>query len=145
MADYSPSEIVDLIIEYGRSNENARECARQYALRYLDRRCPSHVTIISLINRAREGKLHRKRKKKSLTDDNNLNIAVLGMAVINPQISQRRISRELNTTSRSTRSSSEFLKRIIFMVIIFTYIRHSLQIKNAFNFVIGVWKNYRKI
>lgn len=101
MTDYSPSEIVDMIIEYGRSNENSRECTRQYALRYPDRRCPSHVTIISLITRARKGKLDRKRKKKFLTDDNALNIDVLGMTVINPQISQRTISRELNICQKT--------------------------------------------
>jgi len=32
MTDYSPSEIVDMIIEYGRANENYRQCARQYTL-----------------------------------------------------------------------------------------------------------------
>lgn len=91
MTDYSPSEIVDIIIEYGRSNENSRECACQYALRYSDRRCPSHVTIISIINRPREDNLHRKCKKKSLMNDNNLTIAVLGMTVINLQISQQSV------------------------------------------------------
>jgi len=43
-----------------------RQCARQYVLRYPDRQCPNHTTIMRLINRAREDKLRRKRKKKSL-------------------------------------------------------------------------------
>jgi len=38
MTDYLPTEIVDIIIEYGRSNENARECVRLYALRFPNRR-----------------------------------------------------------------------------------------------------------
>jgi len=66
MIDYSSSEIIDLIIEYIRANENYRQCVRQYALRYPNRQCPNHITIMRLINRAREGKLCR--KKKSLTD-----------------------------------------------------------------------------
>jgi len=68
ITDYSSNEIVDMIIEYGRTNENYRQCARQYALRYPDRQCSNHTTIMGLINRIHEDKLCRKRKKKSLTN-----------------------------------------------------------------------------
>jgi len=30
MTDYSSSEIVNIIIEYGKSNVNSKECARQH-------------------------------------------------------------------------------------------------------------------
>ncbi|KAG5345851.1 SETMR methyltransferase, partial [Acromyrmex heyeri] len=55
MGDYSPTETIDIIIEYGRCNENARECARLYALRFPNRRHPSRQTISNLIARARDG------------------------------------------------------------------------------------------
>jgi len=51
MTDYLPTEIVDVIIEYGKSNENARECARLYALQFLNRRYPFRQTISNLIAR----------------------------------------------------------------------------------------------
>jgi len=92
--DYSPSEIVDMIIEYERANENYRQCP--YALRYPDHQCSNHTTIMRLKKiRAREIKLCHKRKKKSLIDANDLNTAVLGMVVINPQIDQRTIAENL--------------------------------------------------
>jgi len=69
-----------------------------YALWYPDRQCPNHTTIMRLINRAREDKLCRKHKKKSSTDANDLNTAVLETVVINPQIDQCIISRELNVS-----------------------------------------------
>jgi len=99
MTDYSPNEIVDIIIEYGRTNENYRQplplvCSTVF-------RSPQSY-YNNEINRARKGKLCRKRKKKSLTDANDLNTAVLGMVVINPQIGQRTISRELNVSQLTT-------------------------------------------
>jgi len=98
MIDYLPSEIVDIIIEYSRSNENARECARLYALRFPNRRHPSRQTISNLIARARDGRLRRQRQKKDRTEETVLNIAILGMVAFNPHISQRRISLELHTS-----------------------------------------------
>jgi len=52
-------------------------------------------------NRARKDKLCRKRKKKSLIDANNLNTAVL--VIINLQIDQCTISRELNVSQSTIR------------------------------------------
>jgi len=43
-----------------------------------------NTIIMRFISRAREGKLCRKHKKKSLTDVNDLNTAVLEIVVINP-------------------------------------------------------------
>jgi len=89
MSDYLSMEIVDIIIEYGRSNENARECARPYALRFPNRRHPA---------RARDGRLRRQRKKKDRTEETVLNIAILGIVAFNQHVSQRRISLELHTS-----------------------------------------------
>jgi len=67
-------------------------------------------------------KKHKKHIKKSLTDANDLNTAVLEI---------------FQSTIR------QILKVIIFMLIILNEFRHLLKIKNknALNFVIGNWKN----
>jgi len=83
MTDYLPTEIVDMIIEYGRSNKNARECAHLYALRFPNLRHPSHQIISNLIARARDGRLRRQRKKKDRTEE-SLNIAIFGNGCIQP-------------------------------------------------------------
>lgn len=96
MADYPPTEIIDMIIVYGFCGNNAREAARQYAERYPNRRHPDHKTILRLIERGRAGELKRKRRKKPLNNDEAIIVTVLGMVVMNPHISQRQISRELD-------------------------------------------------
>lgn len=98
MSDYTPSEIVDMIVVYGRCGENARDASRQYAIIYPNRSHPNHITILKLIRRARSGSLIRKRKKKPLDDNNARTLAVLGMVMMDPQIGQRQICRELNLT-----------------------------------------------
>jgi len=97
MTDYLSTETVDIIIEYGRNNENARECARLYAFRFPNRRHPSRQTISNLIARALDGRLRHQRKKKDRTEETVLNIAILGMVAFNPHVSQRRINLELHT------------------------------------------------
>lgn len=82
--------------------------------------------------------------KKSLTDDNDLNVAILGMAVIKPQISQRTINRELNTISQSI--IQRILKANHFHAF-HIHLHHAFianKKRKRVNFVIGVWKNYRK-
>lgn len=98
MADYSPSEIIDMISIYGVADNNAREAARQYQDRYPDRRHPDHKTILQLLRRARTGDTTRKRSKKSRDNDDVINVMILGMVIMNPHISQRQISRELNVS-----------------------------------------------
>jgi len=98
MTDYLPMEIVDIIIEYSRSNENVRKCAPLYALRFPNRRHHSRQTISNLIARARDGRLRRQRKKKDRTEEIVLNSVILGMVAFNPHVIQRRISLELHTS-----------------------------------------------
>jgi len=99
MADYPPSEIIDMIGIFYAANNNAREAARQYRDRYPDRRHPDHKTILSLTARARTGLMKRKRSKKPLNNDDAIILTILGMVIMNPHISQRQISRELNVSS----------------------------------------------
>lgn len=98
MADYQPTEIVDIIIEFGRNNENYRDCARSYALRFPNRRHPNNITIRSLLNRARHGRLRRERKKKDRTENTRLNTNIIRMVTHDPHVSQRTISRHAQTS-----------------------------------------------
>jgi len=38
--------LLNRVIEYGRANENYKQCTRQYTLQYSDRQCPNHTTIM---------------------------------------------------------------------------------------------------
>ncbi|EZA56776.1 hypothetical protein X777_03214 [Ooceraea biroi] len=98
MADYPPSEIVDIIMIYDVAGNNAREAARQYRDKYPDRRHSDHKTILSLLRRARTRHMTRKRSKTLLDNDDVINVTVLGMIIMNPHIKQRQISRELNVS-----------------------------------------------
>jgi len=80
------------------ANNNAREAARQYRDRYPDRRHLDHKTILSLTARARTGLMKRKHSKKPLNNDVAIILTILGMVIMNPHISQRQISRELNVS-----------------------------------------------
>lgn len=63
MPDYSPSEIVDIILILGECHLNDHEASRVYRDRYPEReRHPSPAVIRSLKQRARQGHLKRKRK-----------------------------------------------------------------------------------
>jgi len=103
MADYSPTEIVDMIMIFGVTGGNARETVRRYRDQYPDRRQPDHKVILRAVNRARAGQMQRQRSKKHLDNDDVINVTVLGMIEINPHISQRQISRELNISAKTVR------------------------------------------
>jgi len=101
MADYHPNEITDMIMVFGTADGNAREAARRYREQYPDRRHPDHKVFLRVVNRARAGHMRRQRAKKSLDNDEVINVTVLGMAIMNPHISQPQISRELNLLQSS--------------------------------------------
>jgi len=98
MANYSPSEIVDMVGIYYTADNNAREAARRYRGKYLGRRHSDHKAILRLIARARTEQMKRKRSKKQLNNNDIVIITVLGMVIISPYISQRQISRALNVS-----------------------------------------------
>jgi len=103
MVDYSPTKIVDMIMIFGVTGGNARETARRYRDQYPDRRQLDHKVILRAVNRARAGQVQRQRPKKHLDNDDVINVTVLGMVKINPHISQRQISRELNIFAKTVR------------------------------------------
>lgn len=103
LADYSPTEIVDMIIIFSNTGGNAREAARQYRDQYPGRRHPDHKVILRAVHRARAGQMQRQRSKKRLDNDDVINVTVLGMVEIDPHISQRQISREVNISEKTVR------------------------------------------
>lgn len=98
MTDYSPNDIVDILMCLGEARGNYREAERIFGRRYPNCRCPSHVSIRFLTNRSREGFIKRKRKKKVYDNIDNLDVrllAVLAMIHMNPHISLRNLEIEL--------------------------------------------------
>ena len=53
MGDYTPAEIVDILLILGETRGNYREVARLYVIRYPDRRHPNAARIRLLELRAR--------------------------------------------------------------------------------------------
>lgn len=107
MADYSPNEIVDMILILGESRNNCRAASRLYAERYPDRRHPTYHTIQTIVQRARHGYLVRQRRQHDYEDDPR-SVAILAMIHLDPQISTRWIENELgishSTVNRILRS-----------------------------------------
>ena len=62
MADYLPSEIVDMILILGECHINYATASRLYAERFPGRRHPTNLTINTLTERARKGILVRERR-----------------------------------------------------------------------------------
>lgn len=55
MADYSPDEIIDMIMILGECNGVYVNAVARYAECFPNRRHPRNITIIDLTNRARHG------------------------------------------------------------------------------------------
>lgn len=95
MGDYTPNEIVDMILILGESRMNYRAASRLYAERYPERdRHPSDLTIRRLVQRARNGDLVRQRQHRDYEDDPR-SVAILAIIHLDPQISTRQIEREM--------------------------------------------------
>jgi len=63
MGDYPPNEIVDMIRQVGRAEDNYFLAARFYAEKYPNKRHPNRKTIKRLCTRAESGSLKRERRK----------------------------------------------------------------------------------
>lgn len=93
MADYTPLEIVDILLVLGESFGNYREAARLYRNRYSNRRHPNDTVIRNLKIRAQLGQLTRRAKHDYDVDDVRL-LTVLAAVNINPHINTREIARQ---------------------------------------------------
>lgn len=108
MADYPPTEIVDMILVLGQCNGDYALAARRYAQRYPDRRHPTDVTIRSLTERARNGRLVRQRRRREYDENDARVLTILAIVHMDPHISTRQIERETgfprSTVSRILRA-----------------------------------------
>ncbi|XP_058805440.1 uncharacterized protein LOC131672314 [Phymastichus coffea] len=94
MADYSPTQIVDMILILGECHNNFAAASRLYAVRFPDRRHPSDMTIKTLTERAREGHLVRQRRHHDYEDNDVRTLTILAAVHLDPHISTRQIERE---------------------------------------------------
>jgi len=92
MANYTPTEVVDILITFGECGRNYRLTARTYAERFPNRRHPTDQQIINIERRSRNNPLHRERRRNRLHNNNDPRLlAVLAMVHQNPHISTRQI------------------------------------------------------
>ena len=108
MADYLPSEIVDMILILGGSHVNYAAASRLYAERFLDRRHPTYLTISTLNERAQNRILFRERRHHEYNENDAPAVTVIAAVHVDPQFSTREIEREIgipqSTVSRILRS-----------------------------------------
>lgn len=101
MADFSPNEIVDMLLILGRCRGNYLRAENLYRREYPHRRHPSRRTIRTLEQRARAGRItrHRRRRQNVNNDFDGpheaRNLAILAMIAIDPHVSVRVISERL--------------------------------------------------
>jgi len=104
MADYTPNEIVDILLILGEARHNYSNAVQLFRQRFPRRRCPTRRTIRHLEQRARRGVVKRRRQSLNRVDVNNRDprtITVLGVIHNNPHVSLRAIQRDIGI-SRST-------------------------------------------
>ncbi|XP_026829096.1 uncharacterized protein LOC113562803 [Ooceraea biroi] len=101
MGDYTPKEIVDMLVVFGECFGNYREAARLYRNRYPNRRHPNNTVIRRLKIRAEQGQLTRRHAKRDYDVDNVRVLAVLAAVHIDPHISTRQIARQTGIPQRT--------------------------------------------
>jgi len=95
MADYHPTEIIDMIMILGESRNNYAAAARLYAERYPNRKHPSNVTIQILTQRVRiEMELLLVNADIINTTKMIRVITILAMIHLDPHISSRQVEKE---------------------------------------------------
>jgi len=104
--EYTAAEYVDMLIMYGQCGENAVRAAREYNIRFPERRPIAYGVILRLLYRARETanlipnrRINAVMERRARTVQNEEQI--LHMVDNAPEMSVREISREL-AISRST-------------------------------------------
>lgn len=101
MADYSPNEIVDIILVLGECHSNYNAASRLYAQRFPERRHPTDMTIRSLVQRARNGHLVRQRQHHEYDENDARAVTILAIVHLNPHVSTRQIEREIGIPQRT--------------------------------------------
>ncbi|XP_032684451.1 uncharacterized protein LOC116850355 isoform X2 [Odontomachus brunneus] len=86
MADYSPNEIVDIILVLGECHSNYNAASRLYAQRFPERRHPTDMTIRSLVQRARNGHLVRQRQHHEYDENDARAVTISAIVHLNPHV-----------------------------------------------------------
>lgn len=109
MPDYSPNEIVDILLILGECRHNYRRAAALYRRRFPRRQLPNAATIRNIEIRIRRGNLRRQRRKYNGNDHvmNPRFLAVVAMVHVNPHVSLREIQRTLGIP----KSTGRYLSR----------------------------------
>lgn len=97
MPDYSPNEIVDILLILGECRHNYKRAAALYRRRFPRRQLPNDTTIHNIEIRVRRGNLRRQRRKYN-NNDRAMNprfLEVMAMVHVNPHVSLREIQRTL--------------------------------------------------
>lgn len=101
MVDFSPNEIVDMLLILGRCMGNYLQAESLYRREFPNRRHPSRHTIRTLERRARAGRIKRYRQRRpNVMEDFDgpheaRTMAILAMVAIDPHVSLRVISERL--------------------------------------------------
>lgn len=97
MPDYSPNEIVDILLILGECRHNYRRAAVLYRRRFPRRQHPNHARIRTIEIRVRTGNFRRQRRRYG-NNDHAMNprfMAVVAMVHFDPHVSLREIQRTL--------------------------------------------------
>lgn len=101
---YSRDELVDMLLVFGRADENPYEAARMYAQKYPDRRHPQHGNFSRLIQRVREtGTVDYKKPnfENPPVCHEDIENEVMLQVVEKPHTSTREIANEIGVSQSS--------------------------------------------
>lgn len=121
MYSFSNEEYADIIFVYGFCNGNARHAAREYRIRFPERRQPAHSVFSTSFRRLRMTGNAAPQKsirphEVNVQDEENIIEAVME----NPAISTRRVSRNLGL-------SQSFVWRVLNREVLHPYHRQNVQ------------------
>lgn len=113
MPDYTPNQIVDILLILGECQKNYRAAARLYAERFPQGQHPDNTVIRAIERRCRQGKFKRTRRSRNQQDleNNPRQIAVVAMVHMNVHVSLREIENTLGVP-RST--AHRYLRNVNF-------------------------------
>ena len=108
MADYVPSEIVNMILILEEYHVDYAAESIHYPELFADRRYPTHLTISTLTERARNGILVRECRHHEYNENDARAVTVLAAVHVDPQISTQEIERETGIPQSTVSDESKF-------------------------------------
>jgi hypothetical protein len=105
MAQFTRTELVDMVKCYGASQDNAVAAVTLYAERFPDRRQPLPRTLRKVIKRFEDtGSVHprpRSGRPRSVRGDDDMATTILAAVAVNPHTSSRAIANEVGCSKSS--------------------------------------------